>query len=132
MLCTTSETEHEVVHAKLVKAPPVNHYWPFQSGSFVVVLCCVFFVSEFRLRVTLRVIILYLVRFGLLSGNFWERDSHSVDHMLSVFIVFVILVISCFSFEGWIWVLIASVPDLCMLFTSIIESFNIEYIPDKI
>ena len=28
-----------------------------------------------------------------------------------------ILVISRFCFEGWIWVLIASVPDLCILFT---------------
>ena len=31
--------------------------------------------------------------------------------------IFVILVISRFDFEGWIWVLIASVPDLCILFT---------------
>ena len=30
---------------------------------------------------------------------------------------FVILVISRFGFEGWIWVLITSVPDLCILFT---------------
>ena len=28
-----------------------------------------------------------------------------------------ILVISRFGFEGWIWVLIVSVPDLCILFT---------------
>ena len=34
-----------------------------------------------------------------------------------VFLLFVILVISRFGFEGWIWVLIASVPDLCILFT---------------
>ena len=27
------------------------------------------------------------------------------------------LVISRFGFEGWSWVLIASVPDLCILFT---------------
>ena len=27
------------------------------------------------------------------------------------------LVISRFGFESWIWVLIASVPDLCILFT---------------
>ena len=26
-----------------------------------------------------------------------------------------ILVISRFGFEGWIWVLVASVPDLCIL-----------------
>ena len=27
------------------------------------------------------------------------------------------LVISRFGFEGWVWVLIASVPDLCKVFT---------------
>ena len=32
------------------------------------------------------------------------------------------LVISRFGFEGWIWVLIASVPDLCILFTSKVSS----------
>ena len=31
--------------------------------------------------------------------------------------LFVILDISRFGFEGWIWVLIASVPDLGILFT---------------
>ena len=36
-----------------------------------------------------------------------------------VFYLFVILVISRFDFEGWIWVLIASVPDFCILFTFI-------------
>ena len=36
-----------------------------------------------------------------------------------VFRLFVILVISQFGFEGWSWVLIASVPDLCILFTFI-------------
>ena len=30
-----------------------------------------------------------------------------------------ILVISRLGFEGWIWVLIASVPDLCILFTPV-------------
>ena len=40
---------------------------------------------------------------------------HSVDHMFSLY-YFVILVIFRFSFEAWIWVLIASVPDLCLLF----------------
>ena len=39
-------------------------------------------------------------------------DAHSADHMLSfLFSLFVNLVISRFGFEGWIWVLIASVPD---------------------
>ena len=35
--------------------------------------------------------------------------------------LFVILVISSFVFEGWIWVLIVSVPDHCILFTFINE-----------
>ena len=33
-----------------------------------------------------------------------------------------ILVISSFGFEGWIWVLIPSVPDLCILLT-----FNVHF-----
>ena len=51
-------------------------------------------------------------------ATFWEIAAHSVDHMFSfVFLLFVILVISRFGFEIWIWVLSASVPDLCILFT---------------
>ena len=34
----------------------------------------------------------------------------------SLYFDFEILVISHFGFEGWSWVLIASVPDLCILF----------------
>ena len=37
--------------------------------------------------------------------------------VLLVFWLCVILVISRFAFEGWIWILIASVPDLCIHFT---------------
>ena len=83
------------------------------------VLCCLFLVSEFRWRFTLRVFILFLVRFRLLSGHlFLVIAAHSVDHMFSfVFQLFVILVIS--RFGGWIWDLIASVPDLCILFSFI-------------
>ena len=50
----------------------------------------------------------------------WEIAAHSVDHMFSVhvcFWLFVVLVISCFGFEVWIWDPIASVPSLCILFT---------------
>ena len=47
-----------------------------------------------------------------------EISAHSINHnVLFVFLLFVILVISRFGFESWIWVLIASVPDLCILFT---------------
>ena len=54
-------------------------------------------------------------------ATFWEIAAHLVDHMFSfVFRLFVILVISHFGFEGWVWVLIASVPDRCILFTFII------------
>ena len=52
-------------------------------------------------------------------ATFWEIAAHSVDHnyVLFVFLLFVNLVISCFGFEDWIWVLNASVPDTCILFT---------------
>ena len=51
-------------------------------------------------------------------ATFWEIAAQSVDHMFSfVFCLFVILVFSRFGFEDWIWVLIASVPGLCILFT---------------
>ena len=33
---------------------------------------------------------------------------------LFFFLLFVIFVISRFGIEGWVWVLIASVPDLCI------------------
>ena len=35
---------------------------------------------------------------------------------LCIFLLFVVIVISRFGFEGWILVLIASVPGLCTLF----------------
>ena len=36
--------------------------------------------------------------------------------MFSLYFDFLILVISCFGSEDWIWVLIASVPNLFILF----------------
>ena len=51
-------------------------------------------------------------------ATFWERAAHSVGHMFSLYFdYFLIVVIPRFGFEGWIWVLIASVPGLCILFT---------------
>ena len=41
-------------------------------------------------------------------ASFCEIAAHPVDHMLVIF---------RFGFEGRIWVLIASVPDLCTLLT---------------
>ena len=35
-------------------------------------------------------------------ATFWEIAAHSVDYMFSLYFDFVILVISRFSFEGWI------------------------------
>ena len=55
--------------------------------------------------------------FGCRVATFWELAAYSVDHMVSLYFDYLILVISRFGFEGWIWVLIASVPDLCILFT---------------
>ena len=52
-------------------------------------------------------------------ATFWKVAAHSVDHMFSfVFLLFVIIVISHCDFEGWILVLIVSVPDLCILLLS--------------
>ena len=45
--------------------------------------------------------------------TFWEIAARLVDHMFFVYI----LVISCFGFQGWICVLIASFPGLCIRFT---------------
>ena len=51
-------------------------------------------------------------------ATFWEIAAHSVKHMFSfVFLLFVILAMFRFGFEGWNLVLIASVPDLCILLT---------------
>ena len=46
MFCTTLETEGDIEHVKLVWVPVV-HYRPFQGGSFVVVLCCLFLCQSF-------------------------------------------------------------------------------------
>ena len=44
-----------------------NYFVKLTCASFVVVLCCLFLVSEFRSRFTLCVLIIFLVRFGLLK-----------------------------------------------------------------
>ena len=56
--------------------------------------------------------------FGLLSGHLLENKcSLGCLYVFFVFGLFVILVISLFGFEGLISVLIASVPDLCIVFS---------------
>ena len=58
----------------------------------------------------------WVAEWSSLSG---KRCSLGWPYVLFVFCLFVILVISRFSFEDWIWVLIASVTGLCILFTII-------------
>ena len=55
-------------------------------------------------------------------ATFLEIAAHSVDHMFSLYFDYLFLVISRFGYESWIWVLIASVPDLCIDFAFIQES----------
>ena len=45
----------------------------------------------------------------------FPHTSYILYIVLCIFICSVILVISGFGLEGWSWVLIASVPDLCIL-----------------
>ena len=47
-------------------------------------------------------------------ATFREEAAHSVLTMCSLCIL---TIFTRFGFEGWIWVLIASVPGLCILFT---------------
>ena len=88
---------------------------------------------DFGIRVSvtnrLYVFILFLVRFGLLSGHIFGKSCPlSVPCVLFVYLLFVILVISCFGFECWIRVLIAPNPGLCTLFTFCLEQEHIEHI----
>ena len=56
--------------------------------------------------------------FSSVSVAEWEIAAHSVDHMFSLYLDYLYYqLFSRFGFEGWSWVLIASVPDLCILFT---------------
>ena len=80
----------------------------YKSGSFDVVLCCMFFVSEFSYY------------FSSVSVAEWPPFGKQLFNRLticSLCILTVILFISRSGFEGLILVLIASGPDLCILFT---------------
>ena len=46
MFCTIKKTEGEVGAVKLVESP-IIHYLPFQFGSSVVVICCLFWCQSF-------------------------------------------------------------------------------------
>ena len=61
--------------------------------------------------------ILFLVRFGFLRGHLLGNSSLGRQYVFFVFWLFLVLVVSRFGFGGWIWILIASVPEFCVLFT---------------
>ena len=58
-----------------------------------------------------------LVRFWLLSCHLLEKKTLLTRLIICSICIclIVILVISDFCFEGWIWVLVTSVPGLCIL-----------------
>ena len=67
---------------------------------------------------TLHVFKWFLVLYWLLSGHLLGNScSLGWPYVLFVFWLFVVLVISRFGLRAEFWVLIASVPDLCILFT---------------
>ena len=66
---------------------------------------------------TFQITCVHIIFSSVPVADVWEITAHSVDHTFSfVFRLFVILVISRFGLLGWILVLIASVPDLCIVF----------------
>ena len=74
----------------------------------------------FRVSVTFHLLFIHiiLVLFRLLSGQRLRRScSLGWPYVLFVYLLFAILVISYFSFEGGIWVQIASVSGHCIPFT---------------
>ena len=80
----------------------------FNGFWFEFSVACFWWLSEFRWCFTLRLFIILLVRFGLLSGHLF---GNSWALVLIVFCVFVILFISHFGFESRICFLIASVSS---------------------
>ena len=56
-----------------------------------------------------------LVQFQLLSGNLSHSFDNMFSHILTIFNI-THVVIPRLGFEGWIKILIATVPDICILF----------------
>ena len=52
-------------------------------------------------------------------ATFWEKAAHSVDHKFSLYFDCLLFNLLRILFEGCFWVLIASVPGLCIFFTSV-------------
>ena len=94
-------------------SPQVIHYCPFQCGSFVVVLCCLFLcqcfgdVSSHVCNTFRSVWVAELPPFGKELPTLLAVYSH-------VFCLFVIVVISHFDFEGGVRFFIAPVPVYCV------------------
>ena len=58
-------------------------------------------------------------------ASIWEIAAHSVDHMFFLYFDYLhFKLFPVFGFEGRIWVLIASVPDLCILFSTTVGSLK--------
>ena len=47
----------------------------------------------------------------VIFSSVWVSEWPPARSVGRVFLIFVILVISRYAFEGWIWILVASVPD---------------------
>ena len=47
--------------------------------------------------------------------HFGEGAAHSIDHMFSLYFDYLLFIIVRFGFEGGVGVLIAPVPDHCLL-----------------
>ena len=69
-------------------------------------ICLLLFTCNYVVRVRRAFLFLWVLRMGCVI-LLW----HSMN------LPYIILVNSCFGLKGWSWVLIASVPDLCILFT---------------
>ena len=79
------------------------------------VLCCLFLESEFRKRFTLREFIIY---FSSVWVAEWPPFGKELLTRLTICSLCILTICNfSFGFEGWIWVLIASVPGLCIRFT---------------
>ena len=101
--------------------PPDGSLLTIPGRWFCFGLFCLFWCQRFG--VVSPNVCLYFFWFGLgcWVAAFWERAANSGDHMFSLYFdCCVVFVVSRFGFLGWVWVLAASFPDICILFTSII------------
>ena len=91
-----------------------------------VVLCCM----VFGVRVSVTFHLMYVhINYSSVWVAEWPPFLKELLSRLTIcslcILTFVILVISRFGFEGWIWVLIALVPGLCTLFACVEYLHNV-------